>query len=308
MESNEVVATITVPSRPAYRRQWRFVLRRIALRTIAYLVAIAFGLTALLPFLWTISTSLKDGTQVLAIPPSWIPDPAHWENYTTVVNLEFMPGQKLFVRWLGNSTLIVLLNLFGEIVCACAAGYGFARFRFPGKNLLFTLMLASMMLPWVVRIVPMYLLFYQLGWLNTYLPLTIPNWIGGAYLTFFMRQYFVTIPKDLDDAAEIDGANSVHIFLRIMLPLAAPAIATAAILVFSSNWNNFFEPLIFLNDIEKFVLAVGLRWYQIQGFSGGAKQPLVSAFALIMAAPTILLFFAAQRYFVRGIKLSASKE
>jgi ABC-type glycerol-3-phosphate transport system permease component len=280
----------------------------MGLRALVYGLAIAVGLTALLPFVWTVSTSLKDGTQVLAIPPTWIPDPIRWENYSTVVNIEFMPGQRLFPRWFGNSTLIVLANIAGEILFAAAAGYGFARFRFPGKNVLFTLMLAGMMLPWVVRIVPLYLLFYNLGWLDTYLPLILPNWFGGAYLTFFMRQYFVTIPKDLDDAAEIDGAGTIAIFMRIMIPLAKPAIATAAILVFTSNWNNFFEPLIYLNSIEKFVLAIGLRWYQIQGFSGGAKQPLVSAFALIMAAPTILLFFTAQRYFVQGIKLSASKE
>ncbi len=164
------------------------------------------------------------------------------------------------------------------------------------------------MLPWVVRIVPTYLLFFRLGWINTYLPMILPHWFGGAFLTFFMRQYFVTIPKDLDDAAEIDGAGSVQIFFKIMLPLAKPAIATAAILVFNHNWNMFFEPLIYLHDINKFVLAVGLRWYQIQGFTGGAKEPLLSAFALIMSAPTILLFFTAQRYFVQGIRLSASKE
>jgi multiple sugar transport system permease protein len=277
-------------------------------RAIVYLIAIVIGLTAALPFVWTISTSLKDGREVLAIPPRWIPKELHWENYSTVVNIEFMPGQKLFRRWLANSGLLVLLNEFGEIIAACAVGYGFARFNFRGKNVLFTLMLSGMLLPWVVRIVPMYLLFYRLHWIDTYLPLILPNWFGGAYLSFFMRQFFVTIPKDLDDAAEIDGASSIQIFFRIMLPLAKPAIATAAILVFNHNWNNFFEPLIYLNSIEKFVLAVGLRWYQIQGFIGGPKQPLVSAFALIMAAPTILLFFSAQRYFVQSIQLSASKE
>jgi multiple sugar transport system permease protein len=277
-------------------------------RAIVYLIAIVIGLTAALPFVWTISTSLKDGREVLAIPPRWIPKELHWENYSTVVNIEFMPGQKLFRRWLANSGLLVLLNEFGEIIAACAVGYGFARFNFRGKNVLFTLMLSGMLLPWVVRIVPMYLLFYRLHWIDTYLPLILPNWFGGAYLSFFMRQFFVTIPKDLDDAAEIDGASSIQIFFRIMLPLAKPAIATATILVFNHNWNNFFEPLIYLNSIEKFVLAVGLRWYQIQGFIGGPKQPLVSAFALIMAAPTILLFFSAQRYFVQSIQLSASKE
>jgi len=290
------------------RRDWRVRLPRLIARGVIYLVATAIAVSALLPFLWTISTSLKDGTQVLAIPPQWIPKPAHPENYLDVIRTEFKPGQRLFIRWFRNTILYALVSMTGELLGCSAAGYGFARFRFKGRDTLFMIMLASTLLPWVVRIVPLYLLFFRLHWIDTYWPLILPQWFGGVYFTFLFRQYFVTIPKELDDAAKMDGASSLRIFLWIILPLSKPVVATAAILSFNGNWNRFLEPLIFLNSAEKFVLGVGLRWFQLQGVVGGTKEPLMSAYALIMAAPIIILFFAGQRYFVQGIQLSASKE
>jgi len=292
----------------ATQHDWRLRLPRLLGRGGLYLVATAIAISALLPFVWTISTSLKDGRQVLAIPPQWIPKPAHPENYLDVIRTEFKPGQKLFLLWTRNTIFISVLNVLGELLSCAAAGYGFARFRFKGRDTLFMIMLASALLPWVVRIVPLYMLFHRLHWIDTYYPLIVPYWFAGVTWTFFFRQYFATIPKELDDAAKMDGASSFQIFLWIMLPLSKPVLATAAILNFGHNWNRFLEPLIFLNSAEKFVLGVGLRWFQLQGEIGGTKEPLMSAYALIMAAPIIIIFFLGQRYFVRGIQLSASKE
>jgi multiple sugar transport system permease protein len=289
------------------RRTLRRRVSRFAERTLLYVVAAAFAISAAVPFLWTLSTSLKSGSdQILAMPPQLIPRPAHWANYVSL--WQGYAGVFPFQRWLWNSIQLTGLNLIGEIAFGAAAGYGFARFRFRGRSFLFTVMLSGMLLPWAVRIVPTYMMFARLRWTNTFLPLILPNWFGGAYLTFLFRQYFVSIPRELDDAAKIDGAGSFGVLRHVILPLAKPILATAAIFVFMHNWNNFIGPLIFLRSVDKLTLAVGMRWFQLQGYTGAAKEAPMAAYAVLMALPVIVLFFSAQRYFVQGVQLSVSKE
>jgi multiple sugar transport system permease protein len=191
---------------------------------------------------------------------------------------------------------------------AAISAYGFSRFRFRLRKLMFILMLSQVVIPGMVRMLPLYMMFSRLGWTDSYLPLTLPNWFGGMFLTFLFYQYFSTIPMSLDESAKLDGANSLDIFLRIILPLSKPILATAAVMVFMFNWNNFLGPFIYLNDIEKYTLSVGLKYFRDSAYSGMTKQPLLAAYAVIMATPVILIFFFFQRYFVQGIQLSASKE
>jgi ABC-type glycerol-3-phosphate transport system permease component len=291
---------------PVHAHEWRYFLSHLSWRSLVYAVAIFIALVSVFPFLWTISTSLKQGQQILALPPRLIPDPIFWQNYKAV--FEGFGGLLPVDKWLLNSLFLTSSNILGEVLFASIAGFGFARFRFRGRNLMFIMMLGSAVVPMMVRLLPQYGMFASWGWTNTYLPLILPNWFGGVFLTFLFRQYFVTIPKDLDDAARIDGAGNLQIFFRIILPLSRPMLATGAILVYFFNWNNFLGPFIYLHSIEKYPLAVGLQYMRDSGYQGTSKEPLLAAFAILMAIPLIAVFFLFQRYFVQGLNLSASKE
>jgi ABC-type glycerol-3-phosphate transport system permease component len=214
-----------------------------------------------------------------------------------------------FGRFILNTILVTGFAMLGQILAASAVAYGFARFRFPGRNALFFIVLATLMLPWQVTIVPTFLLFRQLGWINTFLPLIVPAYFGGgAFFIFLLRQFFLTIPKDLDEAAKIDGANSVHIFWNILLPLSKPALATVAIFSFIEHWNEFFGPLIYLNSPEKYTVSIGLRYFQANPFVGDEpRESILMAASLIVAAPPLILFFLAQKYFVQGIVTTGLK-
>lgn len=288
------------------RRDWLYFLRRYSWRATIYLVAIAIAILSALPFLWTVSTSFKSGAQVLALPPQLIPDPIFWQNYTSVFDGfgDMLP----VMQWLINSLVLAGANIFGEVLFAAISGFGFARFRFRGRNLMFIVMLGSAVVPLMVKLLPQYQLFSLIGWTNTYFPLIIPNWFGGVFLTFLFRQYFVTIPTDLDASARIDGASNWQIFFYIILPLSKPMLATGAILVYFFNWNNFLTPFIYLHDVEKYPLAVGMQFIRDAGYQGVNKEPLLAAFAMLMAIPLIIVFFLFQRYFVQDLQISASKE
>jgi multiple sugar transport system permease protein len=297
---------MAVITQPRKRRPSRYVFLKSSWRTAIYLAAFAIMAVSVLPFLWTLSTSFKQGWQVMEIPPRLLPDTLFLQNYRSV--FEGFGGLLPVGNWLRNSVFLSVVNIFGEVLFAAVAGYGFARFRFRGRNLMFIAMLASAVVPQMVRLLPQYLLFAKVGWTNTYAPLILPNWFGGVFLTFLFRQHFVTIPRDLDDAARVDGASNLKIFTSIMLPLSKPVLATAAILVFFHNWNDFIGPFIYLHSQEKYTLAVGLRFIQASGYTGSNKEPLLAAYAMLMALPLITVFFAFQRYFVRDLQLSASKE
>jgi ABC-type glycerol-3-phosphate transport system permease component len=274
---------------------------RQAFKTIAFFaIAIPIALLLILPFLWMVSTSLKVPKQVFKFPPVWIPDPIQWQNYPdawtkyTNFNIPLM-----------NSLIVTLTNIAGNLFSCSLAAYGFARLRGPGKNVLFLLVLGTMMVPMWVTLIPQYVLFSKLGWTNTLLPLTVPAWFGWPFFIFLLRQFFMTLPKELDDAARIDGASTWGIFGRILLPLTKPALATVAVFAFIGNWNNFIGPLIYLRDPEKHTLALALQ--RFQGTQGNVQYHYMMAVAVISLLPIIILFFIAQRFFVQGIVMSGIK-
>jgi ABC-type glycerol-3-phosphate transport system permease component len=197
--------------------------------------------------------------------------------------------------------------MFGEVLSASLVAYGFARFRFPGRNALFVIVLTTMMIPYPVTIVPSFILFRQLGWLNTYLPLTVPSFLGPAFSIFLLRQFFLTINRDLDDAAKLDGASELRIYWEIILPLSKPALATIAVFSFVANWNDFLNPLIYLNDTDKFTLALGINFLR-QARSAVTDPAIQMAGAILYLLPPIVLLFVAQRYFVEGIVTTGMKE
>lgn len=292
--------------RPVERYERAYILRRASWKGIIYAASIFIAIISVLPFLWTLSTSVKSGAQVMALPPKLIPEEVFWQNYAEV--FEGFGGVLPVGLWLENSLKMTAINVFGEVLFATIAGFGFARFRFRGQNLMFIMMLGGAVVPLMVRLLPQYLMFANWHWTGTYLPLIFPNWFGGTFLTFMFRQYFVTIPTDLDDAARIDGASNLQIFLRIILPLSKPMLATGAILVFFFNWNNFLGPFIYLHQTDRYTLAVGLQYIRDAGYTGTTKEPLLAAYAILMALPLIVVFFLFQRYFVQDLQLSASKE
>jgi multiple sugar transport system permease protein len=274
-------------------------------RLVLYVVVISSSSIFMLPFVYTLLSSLKTPSELFMYPPSWFPATPQPQNYAEVFN------RVPFAAWLWNSLQISLISTVGAVLSAALVGYAFARFRFPGRNILFLITLSTMMLPVEVTLIPLYLMFARLGWLDTYYPLIVPSFFGGgAFLIFLMRQFFMTIPKDLDEAALMDGAGYLRIFWQILMPLSVPALATAAILTFMGRWDAFLEPFIFLNSSVKFTVAIGIRYFQaVAGNADSAehKEHLLMAASVMMTAPIITLFFAAQRYFVRGIVMSGIK-
>jgi ABC-type glycerol-3-phosphate transport system permease component len=284
---------VVVPSVTPGERAWG-VARRLLGRFGLHLLAIVIGAALMLPLFWALSSSLKQAQEVRQIPPLWLPSVPQWQNYAAVW------GSRLFATWTLNSVYLTVVATVGTVLSSSIGGYAFARLRFPGKRLLFALTLATLMLPDYVLLIPNFLLFWKLGWLNTYLPLTVPHFFGNAFFIFLFRQFFLTIPLDLDEAARIDGASHPRIFWSIVLPLSGPAFATAAIIEGIRAWNAFLLPLIVLNLQASFPLAVGMRNLR-------ANDHLHMAAAVMMTVPVIVIFFLGQRYFVRGIAMTGIK-
>jgi multiple sugar transport system permease protein len=273
--------------------------QRRVLHTALYILFGLGSLMYLLPFVWLISTSLKIDGRELSMPPEWIPVPVAWENYYRALTVVPM---LLFLR---NTVIITVLATAGGLLTASLAGFGFARLRFPGRNLLFSLCLATLMLPGIVTLIPEFLLYKQLGWLNTFLPLIVPWTLGGhAFGIFLFRQYCMTIPMDFDEAARVDGAGAFRIWWSIILPLSKPVLATIAILAFIHHWNDFLRPLVFLLDKDLRTLAIGLRLFRSEYL---VQWNLMMAASALMLLPILVLFFSAQRYFVQGIVMTGVK-
>ena len=281
----------------------RYLLARRLSRFLLYALAIVTGLAFSLPFFWTISSSLKPITEIYLFPPTLWPQEVRWKNYQDVFTIA------PFARFIWNTVVVTILAMIGQILSAAAVAYGFTRFRFPARDALFFIVLSTMMLPWQVTIVPQFLLFRYLGWINTYMPLIIPAYFGGgAFYIFLLRQFFLTIPRDLDEAAKLDGASSFRVFWNLILPLSLPALATVAIFSFIEHWNEFFSPLIYLNSTEKFTISIGLRYFVVNPFeSDEPREAILMAASLITALPVLTLFFVAQKYFVQGIVTTGLK-
>jgi multiple sugar transport system permease protein len=277
--------------------------RRKLGRVVTYFLLTLAGLFFAIPLFWTVSSSLQPWKELRSYVPHVLPAEPQWGNYRQVFAL--VP----FARWMLNSMTIVFINIPGTILTATLTAYAFARFDFKGKNMWFVLMLSTMMIPAIVTFIPQYLLFFNLKLVDTYVPLTIGSWLGGsAFMIFLLRQFIMTIPRDLDEAAIVDGAGPFRILWQIIMPLLKPALTTVAVLQFLTDWNDFFGPFIYINSVIKYTAAVGLRTFQTMPLEvTDPRDHLLMAGAAIMTIPVLALFAVAQRYFVSGVVMSGLK-
>ncbi|MEM8533061.1 MAG: carbohydrate ABC transporter permease [Chloroflexota bacterium] len=267
-------------------------------RWFSTIIVVSGAIIFLIPLVWMLSSSLKPEYQIFAVPPELIPNPPRWENY--VEALTYVP----FGRYTINTTIITIITIIGHLLSCTIVAYGFARLRAPGRDVLFIVVLATMMLPYPVTMVPLYMLFSSLGWVNTYLPLTVPAFFGQAFYIFLLRQFFLTIPYDLEDAARIDGANLAQLIWYVMLPLTLPALATVAIFTFQATWNDFLPPLIYLNDQSLYTITLGLSFFRS---TFNVNWAYLMAASLVTMLPVVLVFLLAQRFFLEGITLTGMK-
>lgn len=271
--------------------------------SLVYVPLVLLSTAFMFPLFWTLSSSLKTPQEINTFPPTWVPAVPQWRNYNRVMT------RVPFLLWVRNSLYIVVLGTAGTLISASVVAYSFARFEYRGRDIMFLITLGTMMLPAQVTLIPQFVLFHKIGWVPSMKPLWVPAWFGGgAFNIFLLRQFIMSLPYDLDEAAIIDGASYPHIFLRIIVPLCKPALATVAVLSFIGRWKSFIQPLIYLNRQETFTLAVGLSYFQnLPEQPGMPTQHLLMAASVLAIAPVLVLFFSAQRYFVQGIVLSGIK-
>jgi multiple sugar transport system permease protein len=285
----QAVARPLVAGRP---RPSALRLGRLALYGVLLLLSAAF----LLPAAWMVSSSFKPSTDIFVHPIRWIPEHPILTNYRDAFSVQPL------ARFALNTGIVVFAAVLGTTLSSASVAFSFARLRWPGRDFLFSLLLASMMLPEVVTLIPKFVLFRQLGWLGTFLPLTVPYWFGGTpFFVFLLRQFFRGLPYELDEAARMDGASSLRILMQVMIPLAKPALATVVVFSMLANYNDFLHALIYLNRQDNWTLALGIRAFND---SYTAKWELIFAAATVMVAPMVALFFVAQRYFVQGIQFT----
>jgi ABC-type glycerol-3-phosphate transport system permease component len=270
-------------------------------KTLVYLFLTISSIVMIFPLLWMISTSLKSLQEIATYPLIWLPSTMRWENYTEA--LTFQP----FGLYAKNTVIIAIFYILGNVLSATLVGYGFARLRFPGRNTLFVVLLSTMMMPKIVTLIPLFLIFKELGWINTYLPLTVPAFLGEAFFIFIMRQFFLAIPEDIVDAARIDGASEIGIWWRIMLPLARPAIVSIIIFAFQRTWNDVLSPLIYLTDPKKLTLSVGLISFTAGTGEGVQYWHWMMAASTTFILPMVVIFLIAQKQFVQGVVTSGLK-
>jgi multiple sugar transport system permease protein len=280
---------VTIP----HNTRW---LTSIAKHVFLIVISIVF----LFPFYWMVTAALKDKTQLFAVPPQWFPDPMHWDNFVTALDFPGFP----YFRLLWNSVFYAGMVTIGTVISCAAVGYGFARLKFPGRDILFGITLATLMVPPIVTYIPTYVLFAKLELTGTYAPLILPKFLGDAFFIFMIRQFFMGVPWELSDAARIDGAGEFRIFWEIMLPLVRPALIVVAVFSLLYTWHDFFGPLIYLQDRDQYPLTLGLFAFQGQRT---LEWPLIMAGATLTTLPMILVFLFTQRYFIRGIATTGLK-
>ena len=272
--------------------------KKQAWRAVAYTALIVGSLVSLIPFLWMLGTSFKDPANVFADPIQIWPDPWLWSNYGQAFSK--LP----FALYTFNTVRITAFSMLGQIMSCSLVAFGFARMRFPGRNVLFVTLLATMMLPAQVTMIPVFKIWSTLGFYDTIIPLTLPSFCGSAFFIFLLRQYYMTVPHEMDEAARIDGASTWQVFYKVLLPQIKPALATLAIFSFMNNWNDFLGPLIYLSSPAKRTLALGL--YAFQGQYSTDWNYLMAASAVVML-PLLILFFVGQKYFIQGVVISGVK-
>jgi multiple sugar transport system permease protein len=269
------------------------------IKAIVFIIAVIGAIISAIPFIWMVSTALKPLDEAMRYPPTIIPENPSWKNFKEAWST-YVPFNKFFL----NTVIITVPSVLGNVFVSALAAFGFSHLTWRFREFFFMLLLSTMMLPYHVTMIPIYIIFRRLEWIDTFYPLIVPNLFGSAFYIFLLRQFLLGLPKELDDAARIDGASSFMIFWKIVLPLCKPALMTAAIMSFTANWNNFMGPLIYLNKMEKMTLSVGLSMFQGTYY---AFYNLMMAAALITLLPLLILFFIGQRYFIEGIVLTGLK-
>ena len=274
---------------------WAAIVGSIA-KYAALLILSAFFL---IPLFWMISTSLKNPEELMVWPPIWIPNPIRWDNYL----IAFQRAQ--FGQYVLNTLTVAVPSVAGAMISNTLIAYGFAKVRWPGRDVIFGIVLATLILPSFVTFIPLYVTFRNIGWLNSYAPLIVPTFLGNAFYIFLLRQFLMQLPDELLDAARVDGANEWRIFVQVVLPLCRPALAVVALFQFIGSWNDFFGPLIYLSDKAKLTIALGIA--NMQSNYGPSNFAWIMAATFMSVAPIILLFFFTQRTFIEGIKMTGLK-
>lgn len=290
-------ASVTANGVPARAPRTR---RHLVRGLLAHLLLLAVALIFVIPFLWLVITSLKAQNQVFTDPLVWVPDPILWSNYSKALSSPAFP----FLRLLGNTLFYAVTSTAGTVISCCVVAYAFARMEFRGRGVLFGITLATMMLPTIATLIPQYVMFRAFGWVGGYAPLVVPLWFGSAFNIFLLRQFMLTIPQDLTDAAKVDGATDFWILWRIMVPLVRPALLVVGLFQFLAAWNDFFGPLIYVTDADKYPLVLGLYAFTTRM---SVQWPLMMAAALVVTLPVIVLFFVAQRHFIEGVVMTGLK-
>ncbi|WP_404590270.1 carbohydrate ABC transporter permease [Enterococcus sp. UD-01] len=268
-------------------------------KIISYVLLTVVSVLLITPLLWMVFTSVKPMEEIVRFPPTFFPETFHLDNYLQAI--QAFP----FWQYVKNTLFITVLVVIGNVLSNSFIAYGFAKLSFPGKRLMFALVLSTMMVPGFVTMIPQYVLFSKIGWVGTYLPLIVPAFFGNAFNIFLMRQFYLSINDELIEAAEIDGANHLYIWSHLMLPLTKPALITIAINSFNGAWNDFLGPLLYIQDQEKYTLQIGLQVFQNQSTT---QWNYLMAGATLVLLPTILLFFFAQRYFIEGMDLTGGSK
>jgi multiple sugar transport system permease protein len=276
---------------------------RVAGRAATHLLMLLIAVIMLLPLLFMVSTSLKTPEQVSAYPPQWVPKPFVWENYVEAWEIRSI-RRVTMGTWLLNTLKVATIDTLGSLFFCSLAAYAFARLRFPGKGIAFSALLATLMIPYTVRVVPLYALFRNLHWINTHLPVIVPPMMTNVFGIFLLRQFFMTLPVELDEAAWIDGSSNFRVYSRILLPLSKPALATLGLFTFRTAWNSFLPPLIFINSPAKQLITVGLTLFR---YEFDVQWELLMAGSSIGVIPMLIIFILAQQYFVQGISLTGIK-
>ena len=273
---------------------------REAKLTLLHLALLSGSALFLVPFVWLVVTSIKTDSQIAVYPPVWVPHPALWRNYPDA--LQFLPpGSGYGLLNLGNTLIIATMSVLGTVLSSSFVAYGFARMRWPGKDWLFGVLLATMMLPDAVTMMPRFLIFRELHWIDTLLPLWVPSFFASAFSVFLLRQFFMGIPQELEDAAKIDGCGPFTTWWRVMMPLVKPALAAVTIMTFLGAWKDFLGPLIYISSPEKMPLSYVLQLYNA---AHGGEPGLLMAATTLVVLPVIVLFFFTQRYFIEGVSFT----
>lgn len=292
---------ITVEGRPKFRH--------VGGRIFVYLLLAFFSLFVLIPFAYMISTSLKTEAQLFIWPIQWLPNPVQWQNYTQAFRElgQIAPGLT-FLRILSNTLVITILAMSAELLAVSLVAYGFARFRFPGRDALFLIMLATMMLPGIITLIPTFLIWRYVNLIDHYDPLVLGAWFGGgAWAVFLLRQFLLGLPPDMEEAAIVDGANAFQVYYMVILPLVKPALLALGVLMFQGNWNNFMGPLIYLNTTVQFPMILALKFFEASLSNEAPKWHYMMAMSTVMAAPLLALYFVAQKHFIEGLTVGAVK-